>query len=60
MTKRSFIEWTEKWGKGLLVSKLLREFEERYNEPSVRDQELLQSRRWIYFSKWQINFSRNI
>ena len=43
MSKKSFLEWTEKGGKGLSVSELLREFEKRYNELSVRDRELLQS-----------------
>ena len=43
MTKKSFLEWTEKGGKGLSVSELLREFEKRYNELSVKDRELLQS-----------------
>ena len=43
MSKKSFLEWTEKGGEGLLVSELLREFDKRYNELSVRDRELLQS-----------------
>jgi hypothetical protein len=42
MTKKSFLEWTEKGGKGLSVSELLREFEKRYNELSVKDREQLQ------------------
>ena len=35
--KKSFVEWNEKDGKGLLVLELLREFEKKYNELSVRD-----------------------
>mgnify|MGYP006997911728 FL=1 len=30
MSKKSFLEWTEKGGKGLSISELLREFEKRY------------------------------
>ena len=37
MSKKSSLEWTKKGGKRLLVSELLREFEKRYNELSVRD-----------------------
>ena len=37
MSKKSFLEWTEKGGRRLSVSELLREFEKRYNELSVRD-----------------------
>ena len=37
---KTFLKCTKKGGKGLLV--LLREFENKYNELSVRDRELLQ------------------
>ena len=43
VTKKTFLEWTEKGEKVLSVSKLLKEFEKKYNELSVRDQEFLQS-----------------
>ena len=58
MSKKSSLEWTEKEVKGLSISELLREFEKRYNELPVKDQELLQSKKVDLFVRAANKFFR--
>ena len=45
MTKKSLLKWIEKGGNNPSVLELLREFDKRCNELSVRDRELLHSKK---------------